>query len=180
MRTPQSTEASSTSIHSCAPESAAAVHYDSLVVLDEIGLVEAKDAATAVYQLAAGVGKSRMSRDCLPRPALAWCTPTLSTGEVPVASKLRENGQHLMAGQFVRPVDFAADAGKGYGVFDHPGETGSARELADKTKAAACTHFGRAGRAFVAPRRTAPTRVGAKSRCSWRSPRTSSNFTDDP
>jgi len=54
-----------------------------------------------------------------------------------------------MAGQSVRLIDSPADAGRGFGIFDHPGETGSAKELAETIKLAACTHYGTAGPAFV-------------------------------
>jgi uncharacterized protein (DUF927 family) len=54
-----------------------------------------------------------------------------------------------MAGQSVRLIDIPADAGQGFGIFDDPVETGSAKELADAIKLAACTHYGTAGPAFV-------------------------------
>ena len=40
-----------------AQEGAAALNTDTLLALDEIGVAEAKDAAAAIYQLSAGVGK---------------------------------------------------------------------------------------------------------------------------
>jgi uncharacterized protein (DUF927 family) len=132
-----------------AVEAAAAAHNDTALVLDEIGLVDAREAAAAVYQLAAGVGKSRMSKDLSIRPTLTWLTTVLSTGELRLTDKLRENGQRPMAGQCIRLVDVPADAGQGFGVFSHPGVTGSAKDLADHIKLAARTHYGTAGPAFL-------------------------------
>jgi putative DNA primase/helicase len=54
-----------------------------------------------------------------------------------------------MAGQSVRLIDLPADAGKGFGVFDYPGETGNAKDLADAIKLTASTHYGTAGPAFI-------------------------------
>jgi uncharacterized protein (DUF927 family) len=130
-------------------EIAACLHTDVVLVLDEIGLIDAKDAAAAAYQLAMGIGKGRMSKDILGRPVSTWRTTVFSTGEISLADKLRESGQRPMAGQSVRLIDVPADAGKGFGLFDDPGETGSAKDLADAIKIEASTHYGTAGPAFV-------------------------------
>jgi putative DNA primase/helicase len=130
-------------------EGTAAAHNDTPLVLDEIGLVDAREAAASAYQLAAGVGKGRMARDRSMLPALTWSTMVLSTGEIRLADKLRENGQRPMAGQAIRLADIPADAGRSFGAFDHPGPTGNAKDLADEVKLAARTHYGTAGLAFL-------------------------------
>ncbi len=131
-------------------EGAAALHNDNVLVLDELGVVEAKEAAAATYQLAAGTGKGRSARDGSLRSPLTWRTLVLSTGEIRLSDKLRENGQRAMAGQAIRLIDVPADAGKNLGIFDHAGEPGSAKALADAIKLAARTHYGSAGPAFLA------------------------------
>jgi uncharacterized protein (DUF927 family) len=130
-------------------EAAAAVHTDTLLVLDELGVVEAREAGAAAYQLAAGTGKGRAARDGSLRSPLTWRTLVLSTGEMRLSDKLRENNQRAMAGQSVRLIDVPADAGKGLGIFDHAGEHGSAKELADAIKQAARASYGTAGPAFL-------------------------------
>src|SRR5215213_7387147 len=130
-------------------EGAAAIHNDTLLVLDEIGLVDAREAAPAAYQLAGGAGKGRLARDGSLRPPLTWRTIVLSTGEIRLADKLREYSHRPMAGQSVRLLDIPADAGRGFGIFDDPGETGRAKDLADRIKLTACTYYGTAGPAFV-------------------------------
>jgi uncharacterized protein (DUF927 family) len=130
-------------------ESAAAIHNDALLVLDEIGTVDPKEAAAAAYQLVAGVSKNRSTKDNSLGPALTWRTNVLSTGEIRLADKLRESNQRAMAGHSVRLADVPADAGRGFGVFDHTGECGSAKELAERIKQSANCFFGTAGPSFA-------------------------------
>jgi uncharacterized protein (DUF927 family) len=130
-------------------EGAAALHTDTLLVLDELGVVEAKAAGAAAYQLAAGIGKGRSQRDGSLGSPLTWRTIVLSTGEMRLVDKLREDQQRAMAGQAVRLIDIPADAGRGHGVFDHSGETESAKDLANAIKQVARVHYGTAGPAFV-------------------------------
>ncbi|MDR3493358.1 MAG: DUF927 domain-containing protein [Ancalomicrobiaceae bacterium] len=130
-------------------EAAAALHTDTALVLDELGVVDAREAGAAAYQLAAGSGKGRSARDGSLRTPLTWRTLILSTGEIRLADKLTEGKQRAMAGQAVRLVDIPADAGKGFGSFDHSGPTGNAKDIADSIKRAARTAYGTAGPEFV-------------------------------
>jgi len=130
-------------------EAAAAIHTDTLFVLDELGVVEAKEAATAVYQLTSGTGKKRLKRDSTLRPSLTWRTMVLSTGELRMTDKLIEGNQRARAGQQVRLIDIPADAGMGFGVFSHAGPDGDAKALADALKTTARTSYGTAGPEFV-------------------------------
>ncbi|GJE12080.1 DUF927 domain-containing protein [Methylobacterium longum] len=133
-----------------AQEGAAALVTDTLLCLDEIGVADGRDAAAAIYQLASGVGKGRSSRDGSLRPAVTWRVLTLSTGEIPMAAKVTEDKQRrVYAGQSVRLLDIPADAGQGFGVFDHAGADGNAARLAEAVKSAAQANFGTAGPAFV-------------------------------
>ena len=131
-------------------EATAAHHTDVALPLDELGVVDARDAFAAVYQLAAGQGKQRARRDGSIRDSKTWRVLVLSTGETRLRQKLAEGRQRAMAGQDVRLLDIPADAGQGFGVFDGPGEFESAKELADAINQSARTHFGSAGPAFVA------------------------------
>jgi putative DNA primase/helicase len=130
-------------------EAAAALHTDTILVLDELGAVEAKEAAMAIYALTSGTGKGRSGRDGSLRRSMAWRTMVLSTGEVRLTDKLIEGRQHVRTGQQVRLVDIPADAGKGFGVFDSGGVAGVPKALADQIKAAAQTSYGTAGPEFV-------------------------------
>jgi uncharacterized protein (DUF927 family) len=133
-----------------AAEATAAIVTDTCLCLDEIGVAEGRDAAAAVYQLASGVGKGRAARDGSMRTPLTWRVLTLSTGEMPMAAKIAEDKQRrAYAGQAVRLLDIPADAGRGFGVFDHPGDEGDPARLAEALQQAATGAYGEAGPAFV-------------------------------
>jgi uncharacterized protein (DUF927 family) len=145
-------------------EGAAAVHTDTLLALDELGVVDAKEAGTAAYQLAAGTGKGRLNKESALRSSLTWRVLMLSTGELAMATKLEEDrGRKAQAGQQVRMLDIAADAGKGFGAFDSAGPQGNPAKLADAIKQAAQTAYGTAGPAFVsAVVEAGPLEIGTK------------------
>jgi putative DNA primase/helicase len=133
-------------------ESVAAVHNDGLAVLDEIGQVSADALGATAYMLANGQAKRRMTRDGAARGTASWSLLFISTGEIGLADKLRENKRgagRLMAGQQVRVLELPADAGAGHGVFDHLAGFASGQELADHLKAEAATHFGHPLRAYL-------------------------------
>ena len=131
-------------------EGVAADCCDSLLPLDEIGMVDLGEAGGIVYSLANGTGKARADRDGSRLARRTWRLVFLSTGEVPLAVKVRERGISPMAGQEVRLANISADAGKGWGVFQdlHGFESGVAlsRHLQKQTT----TYFGTAAPAFLA------------------------------
>ena len=129
-------------------EGAAASASDTALVLDELGQVEAREAAAALYSLSNGGGKVRASRDGAMREPKSWRVMVLSTGELPVEAKLSEDrGRKARAGQLVRMLDIPAD--RGFGVFDHAGPEDDAGALAKAFKQAAISAYGTAGPEFV-------------------------------
>ena len=130
-------------------EAVAALHTDTILPLDELGVVEAKEAAATVYSLTSGVGKGRANREGYARRSLTWRVIVLSSGEIRLTDKLVEDRRRPHVGQQVRLVDIPADAGAGFGVFDSGGEDGDSQTLADQIKTAAQTYFGTAGPEFV-------------------------------
>jgi uncharacterized protein (DUF927 family) len=129
-------------------EGAAASASDTALILDELGQVEAREAAAALYSLSNGGGKVRAARDGAMREPKSWRVLTLSTGEVPVESKLSEDrGRKARAGQLVRMLDIPAD--RGFGAFDHAGPDNDAGALAKAFKQAAISAYGTAGPEFV-------------------------------
>jgi putative DNA primase/helicase len=130
-------------------EGAAAIHSDTLLVLDELGMIDPREAAAAAYQLAAGSGKGRSGRDGTLRTSMSWRMMVISTGEICLSDKLVEGRQRARAGQQVRLIDVPADAGAGLGVFDHGSAIGDAQSLANTIKEAARTSYGSAGPQFV-------------------------------
>ena len=130
-------------------ESIAALHTDTLLVLDELSVVEPREVYPAAYQLTAGTGKGRSARDGSLRQSLTWRTMVLSTGEVRMTDKLVESRQRVRSGQQVRLIDVPADAGARFGVFDSCDVYGDAKALADAIKTAAQSNYGTAGPEFV-------------------------------
>jgi putative DNA primase/helicase len=132
-------------------EGAAVLANDTLLVLDELGVIDSRELNAAVYQLAIGHGKGRARRDGSMRTPASWRVMVVSSGEVSIASKVEEDkNRRAKAGQEVRILDIPADAGKGYGAFDspRPGEN-SAAGLADEIVVSAEEFYGTAGPAFV-------------------------------
>jgi uncharacterized protein (DUF927 family) len=131
-------------------EGAAAQFTDTVMVLDELGIVDARDAGQAFYGLANGQGKQRAARDGSPREPKSWRLIYLSSGELPVEQKLAETpGRKARAGQLVRLLDVPADRGLGFGAFDNPGPEADAARLAMAIKAAATSAYGTAGPEYV-------------------------------
>lgn len=129
-------------------EGAAASASDTALVLDELGQVEGRDAAAALYSLSNGGGKVRAGRSGDMREPKSWRVLVLSTGELPVEAKLsEERGRKAKAGQLVRLLDIATE--RGFGVFDHAGPDNDAGKLAKAFKQAAISAYGTAGPAFV-------------------------------
>jgi uncharacterized protein (DUF927 family) len=130
-------------------EATAALHTDSLLVLDELSVVDPREVYCAAYQLTAGTGKGRAARDGSLRQSLSWRTMVFSTGEVRITDKLEESRQRVRSGQHVRLIDVPADVDAGFGVFDGCGAYGDAKALADAIKLAAQSNYGTAGPEFV-------------------------------
>lgn len=132
-------------------EGVALGHSDTLLCLDELSQLAAKDAGEAAYMLANGAGKSRSTRDGSARKAVKWRVLFLSSGEIGLADKVAEDGRgrKLAAGQQVRIVDVAADAGAGMGMFENLHGFASAEVLARHLRSATQQHYGVAAREYL-------------------------------
>lgn len=132
-------------------EGVALGHCDTLLCLDEMSQVPAKEAGEVAYMLANGSGKSRGTRDGFARRTPRWRLLFLSSGEIGLADKIAEDGRkrRTTAGQEVRVVDIPADAGAGLGLFEELHGFVSAEALARHLRSVSTSHFGTAGRAFL-------------------------------
>ncbi len=130
-------------------EGVAALHSDLLLILDEMGQLDPKHAGAVAYLLANGQGKGRSHRDGSPRAISTWRVLFFSTGEVGLSDLVTQGGGRVRAGQEVRVVDLAADAGEGLGLFDRVPDGMSAGAFADGLKRAASSHYGTAAPAFL-------------------------------
>jgi uncharacterized protein (DUF927 family) len=133
-------------------EGVALGHSDTLLCLDELSQLAAKDAGEAAYMLGNGSGKSRSSRDGSARRAAKWRVMFLSSGEISLADKVAEDGRgrRLAAGQQVRIVDIPADAGAGMGMFENLHGFDSAEALPRHLRAATMQNYGVAAREYLA------------------------------
>lgn len=122
---------------------------DSLLLLDEIAEIPAKEAAAAAYMLANGSGKKRLDRNGSLLPSHEWRILFLSSGEVSLANHLAEAGESLKGGQLVRLVEVDADAGQGFGVFSKLEEGVCSQLLAESLKRATQHYYGTAIEAYL-------------------------------
>lgn len=99
-------------------ETFAELHNDSLACLDEISQVSAIEAVEALYMLANGQGKGRMTKTIGMRRRLSWTILLLSSGEVTLREHAGTAGKHTKAGGEIRLANIPADAGAGMGLFE--------------------------------------------------------------
>jgi len=132
-------------------EGVALSHCDSLLCLDELSQLAAREAGEAAYMLGNGSGKSRSARDGSARRPASWRLMFLSSGEISLADKIAEDGRgrKMAAGQQVRIVDIPADAGAGMGMFESIEGFASAEAMARYLREASQQHYGVAARAFL-------------------------------
>ncbi len=83
-------------------EGTAASADDTLLSLDELGEVSAKDAEAAAYMLGNGQGKGRSTARGNALASSKWKVVFLSTGEISLAERMAEAGIAYMEGQAVR------------------------------------------------------------------------------
>lgn len=131
-------------------ESVALAHNDALLCLDEIGQLPPRIAAEVSYMLANGQGKARATKDGTIRALAEWLLLFLSSGEMSLGQKIQEDGQRHMAGQAVRVLDIAADAGAGHGIFENLHDFPDGKAFAEHLQQAAVSVYGTPLRAFLA------------------------------
>jgi putative DNA primase/helicase len=126
-------------------------HSETALILDELALVDPAEAGSAAYALATGQGKARAKQDGGLRRRAEWRVTVLSTGEIGLADHMRSArlAQRTMAGQELRLIDLAADAGAGMGAFEQLHGAPGPAQFADAIKDAALSDFGLAGPLFV-------------------------------
>jgi putative DNA primase/helicase len=123
---------------------------DVVLILDELGQLDSKDAATALYMLASGVGKIRMNRNATLQDIKTWRAFMLSSGEMTVEAKIAQlRGAKAYTGATLRLLNVTADRGLGFGVFDSAGSTGDIRDLLKDFNSALTSTYGVAGPAFA-------------------------------
>ncbi|MCJ1962073.1 DUF927 domain-containing protein [Novosphingobium mangrovi (ex Hu et al. 2023)] len=126
-------------------------HTETLLILDELALVDPQEAGSAAYALASGQGKARAQQSGALRRRAEWRVMVCSTGEIGLADHMRaaKRGERTMAGQELRLLDLPADAGAGFGAWEALHHMASPAAFSDAIKAVCATHYGHAGPAFI-------------------------------
>jgi len=126
-------------------------HTETLLILDELALVDPQEAGSAAYALASGQGKARAQQSGALRRRAEWRVMVCSTGEIGLADHMRaaKRGERTMAGQELRLLDLTADAGAGFGAWEVLHNMASPAAFSDAVKATCAVHYGHAGPAFV-------------------------------
>jgi putative DNA primase/helicase len=137
-------------------EAAAAECNDMPLTLDEVHQANPADVTGAVYMVADGGGKSRLSRNAIAAPTRGWNTIILSTGEPDIPSVVARTNRPMPAGAEVRmPSVPVPDAAKAWPALHSHADFG---KLAAALHHAFHRQHGTGGRAFVS--RLAAERVG--------------------
>ncbi len=130
-------------------EAIATAHSGALLILDELGQVEPREAGEIAYMLANGSGKHRADRTGGARRNQSWRLLFLSSGEIDLAQHMMSIGKRARAGQEARLLSFAANPGAGLGIYENlQGFTDGAalsRALDERTR----QYHGTAGAAFI-------------------------------
>jgi uncharacterized protein (DUF927 family) len=126
-------------------------HTETLLILDELALVDPQEAGSAAYALASGQGKARAQQSGALRRRAEWRVMVCSTGEIGLADHMRaaKRGERTMAGQELRLLDIPADAGAGLGAWEMLHQMAGPAAFSDAIKVACAAHYGHAGPAFV-------------------------------
>lgn len=131
-------------------ERSAASHNDNLLVLDEVGQTDALTVSKIAYMLANGQGKLRATADDQLRKISTWNLNFLSTGELTIGDKIREDTRlRVMAGQEVRIIDIPIDGGNNENSLIKLHGFSSSKELSDELKRNAKSVYGSPLRAFL-------------------------------
>ena len=130
-------------------EGIASVSNDGLLILDELGQVDSRDAGDAAYMLANGIGKARASRSGMAKPAASWTLLFLSAGEISLEQHMRTINRTPTAGQELRMAEVGADAGAGLGVLEDLHRHKTSREFIEKLDEVIREYHGAAGQEYL-------------------------------
>jgi putative DNA primase/helicase len=130
-------------------EGTCSLHNDAALILDEMAEVDPKEIGSIVYMIGNGTGKGRAGRTGEARQRKTWRLMIISSGEIGLVQHMRDGGKIAKAGQEVRMIDIAADAGAGHGLFEElHGYEGGAK-LSDAIKEATQNYYGVPAIAFL-------------------------------
>ena len=128
-------------------ESQAIIRSSIMIALDESHLADPKTLDNAVYLLANGVAKSRMTKEIAARAVARWWASVLSCGERSIESHLNARKIDHKAGQGIRLADIPVSGN--FGLFDDLHGRKDGAVFSDEIRNAAAKYYGHAGPLFV-------------------------------
>jgi putative DNA primase/helicase len=123
-------------------EGLAAAHNDGVLILDELGQIDGRQASEVAYMLANGKGKTRASRSGEARESAMWRLLFLSSGETGLSEVMESAGRRTNAGQELRLPNIPADAAAGLGMFEVLHVYASPAAFANAVKEASVSSYG--------------------------------------
>lgn len=121
---------------------------DMLLPLDEIAEISPRALHEAIYMLANGRGKARMTKDGTIADTAQWRLAIISSGEISIQEKLEEGRLGVRAGHEVRLIDIVADSRR-FGAFDHTHGAHDASSFSNLIQSNCQTLHGTVGVEFV-------------------------------
>jgi len=119
-----------------------------LLPLDEIAEIAPRALNEAIYMLANGKGKTRMTKDATMADTAHWRLAIISSGEISIQEKLAEAHLDARAGHEVRLIDIEAD-NRAFGAFDNLHGVADAAAFANSIQGASQSFHGAIGVEFV-------------------------------
>jgi uncharacterized protein (DUF927 family) len=132
-----------------AAESLALGANDGLLCFDELSQVQGKVVADMIYMLGNGQRKARLNADITPRKTEEWRIVFISTGEITVSEKLKEEHKTCRTGLSVRMIELPADAQAGHFLFDTLHDKPNGNQLSQHLREASTRYTGTLGDAFL-------------------------------
>ncbi len=132
-------------------EGVAAMHNDSLLILDELGQVDPNKAGEIAYMLGNGGGKTRATRNGNARNALSWRLLYLSSGEKDLNDCAIESKKKVKAGQEIRLLNIPAVPvdREGCGAFEYLHNFDNGGAFAEYLNQQVKEYYGTPARAFI-------------------------------
>ena len=125
-------------------EGLAAAHNDGLLILDELQTCAAQDFRKVIYNLAGGQGKVAMTASRDLKPPRNWELLFVSTGEISIEQKIKEENNRISPGQRLRMLDIPVGENL---IVNSKGAR--PEKFVTGIKRACAKYFGTAGRTFI-------------------------------
>lgn len=129
-------------------EGTACQHNDSLLALDEMGEMDAREAGKVAYMIAHGEGKSRGKKTGGTKKPLTWRTLLLSTAELTLSEQMKSGGEKARGGHEVRMCDIEIDTGM-HGGFECVYDFKDGRAFSEHLNSATQQYYGTPLKAYL-------------------------------